>query len=187
MDLSPLSFPGCFVIPAKIVRDERGKFFKPFVRSDYEQHHLRTDFAEEFYTHSGKGVLRGMHFQLPPFEFFKLVACHFGRIRDVIVDLRAGSPTFQRCEVITLDAEDGKTLYLPPGIAHGFLVISDFAIVAYKTTCEYAVTHDSGILWDSLSIDWGLANPIVSARDLAFPALSEFDTPFTYQSEQASP
>lgn len=181
MQLVPLSFPGCFRILPKRVVDVRGMFVKPFVASEYQQAGLATVFEEEYYSHSGRGVIRGLHFQTPPFEGVKVVSCIYGKLKDVIVDLRVGSPTFQEAEVIPLDAAEGQLLYLPPGIAHGFLAESENVVVLYKTSTPYSPTHDVGIRWDSVPVDWGVSNPLVSDRDRSFPALADFKSPFVFQ------
>ena len=184
MQIESLSFPGCLKITPKIVSDARGVFVKTYVEDEYRAQGLRTEFAEEFYSHSRAGVLRGLHFQTPPHEYYKMVACLEGHIRDVLVDLRAGSPTFKACQVLELDAGDGWLLYLPPGIAHGFLVLSQSALVNYKVTSNYAPEFDTGILWSSVPVDWGLRKPLISTRDAVFPELAEFATPFVFSPER---
>jgi len=184
MDIEELKMPGCLKIHPKIVRDARGEFVKPFVENEYRDRGLRTDFVEEYYSRSKTGVLRGLHFQTPPYEYYKVVTCLDGRIRDVIVDLRAGSPTFGQCQALELDARDGWLLYLPPGIAHGFLVLNKSALVLYKVTRIYASEYDAGILWNSVPVDWGVKTPLISPRDAAFPALVNFATPFVFAPNQ---
>jgi dTDP-4-dehydrorhamnose 3,5-epimerase len=184
MKIETLCLPGCLQISPKIVRDARGEFVKPFIETEYRDAGLCIQFAEEYYSRSVRNVLRGMHFQTPPYQFYKLVSCIYGCIRDVIVDLRRGSPCFGVCEVIDLESTEGKVLYLPPGIAHGFLVTSDTAIVSYKVTAAYAPENDTGVRWDSIGVDWGLKDPIVSTRDASFQKLREFETPFTYDSRE---
>ena len=185
--IKPISFPGCFQILPEILKDKRGEFVKPFVKSEYESLNLKTEFAEAFYSRSRRGVLRGMHFQIPPYDYYKLVSCMHGSIVDVIVDLRVGSPFYKKCEILELDSTDGIVLYLPPGIAHGFLALSEMATVTYSVTSPYAKMHDGGIRWDSLSIDWGIKHPIVSERDASFPTLADFISPFIYTPEKKAP
>ena|SRR5664280_510994 len=131
MQIEPLSLSGCKKIIPKIVKDARGDLVKTFVKDEYRDLGLRTDFSEEYYSHSKAGVLRGLHFQTPPHEYYKMVTCLDGCVRDVILDLRAGSSTFRQCQVLELNAREGWSLYLPPGIAHGFLVLSQIALVSY--------------------------------------------------------
>lgn len=184
MKVESINLPGCFRIAPKMTTDIRGFFVKSFVETEYFEHNLRTDFAEEFYSYSFQNVLRGMHFQIPPFECFKLVSCLQGRIRDVLLDLRVGSPRYKGCEVVELDARYANILYIPPGIAHGFLVLSDFAIVSYKVTSAYAPKYDFGVKWDSIPVEWGIKTPIVSSRDMSFQNLSDYESPFKYNAEE---
>lgn len=176
-----LSIPGCFEMKTDVFKDERGTFVKTFHQDVFDKHGLATDFAEEYYSYSIKGVLRGFHFQLPPDDHIKLVNCVSGTIMDVVIDLRKGSPTYKQHAVFELSGEKGNALYLEKGIAHAFYVMSDFAIVLYKVTTVYAPENDSGILWNSTGIPWPDTNPRVSDRDRSFSALGEFNTPFIYE------
>jgi dTDP-4-dehydrorhamnose 3,5-epimerase len=187
MIVEPLSLPGCVRIIPKLAGDARGIFLKPFVAVEYREHNLCTGFEEEFYSHSFRNVLRGMHFQTPPFECLKLVSCLYGNIRDVLLDLRVGSPRFKQCEIVELDAKYGHVLYLPPGIAHGFLVLSESAITSYKVTAPYVFSNDIGIKWDSIPVDWGVKEPIISQRDLSFQNLADYESPFVYDPEESHP
>jgi len=184
MNIEPLKLPGCFWLHPKAIDDKRGSFIKTFVAAQYHELHLPIVFEEEYYTRSVKHALRGIHFQTPPYEYCKLVTCLYGRIRDVIVDLRVGSPQFRKHEMIELDEEKNNVLYLSPGIAHGFLVLSEMALVAYKVTSPHAPANDTGIRWDSIGVDWGIESPIVSPRDASFQRLEEFESPFTYTHEE---
>src|SRR5581483_7390979 len=141
---------------------------------------LRTDFAEEYYTVSHVRVLRGLHFQVPPHDHAKLVYCAAGRVLDVALDLRVGSPAFGRHVRAELSAADGNALYLPPGLAHGFYVLEAPALMVYNQTSVYAREHDAGVRWDSAGIPWPDADPILSDRDRSFPALADFRTPFVF-------
>ena len=179
-----LKLPGCLRLTPKILPDRRGVFVKPFVSTEYRHLNLPTVFEEEYYSRSSKNVLRGMHYQTPPHDYFKLVSCLHGQIRDVIVDLRVGSPQFKRCQVLELNAEEETVLCLPPGVAHGFLVLSAMAIVAYKVTSAYMPENDTGVRWDSIGVDWGVKTPRVSPRDAAFPGLADLESPFVYQPEE---
>jgi dTDP-4-dehydrorhamnose 3,5-epimerase len=180
MDVKDLILPGCRMLCPRVLGDERGSFTKTFVENEYRSLGLPTLFVEEYFTRSTAGVIRGLHFQLPPYEYAKLVACIYGKMKDVILDLRVGSPQYGQAQAIELDANAGQLLYLPAGIAHGFLSHTE-VIVSYKVTARYVPTADSGIRWDSLPLEWGVEHPILSARDRSFPALSEFVSPFVYQ------
>lgn len=183
MDFVPLALPGCFEIRPKAFRDARGSFAKPFVASRFAAHGLPTVFAEEYYSSSQRGVVRGMHFQTPPHEHGKLVYCVRGEVLDVIVDLRRGSPTYGHHHQIRLDESHPVAVYMPAGLAHGFCALSDDATLIYKVTSEHAPAHDCGVRWDSVGVVWPVDAPIVSDRDRAFPALGDFVSPFAFDGE----
>ena len=181
MEITALKFPGCLKLIPKSIHDDRGVFVKTFEEPEYTRRGLRTDFVERFFSASLKHVVRGLHFQIPPHEHLKTVTCAYGTIMDVIVDLRLGSPTYGQIEVVELDGARGCVLYLPPGIAHGFLTRSDVSVVSYAVTRAHSPSHDMGIRWDSIPLDWGVESPIISERDRSLPMLSQFETPFRYQ------
>ena len=162
MIVERLRIAGCLRLVFQRLRDERGDFVKPYIAAEYKRFNLPTHFAEEYYSRSSRNVLRGMHFQIPPDAHSKLVSCLYGSIRDVIVDIRMGSPSYGTSEVIDLDWADCSSLYLPPGIAHGFLVLGDSALVTYKVTSAHVPAHDMGIRWDSIGVNWGVDAPIIS-------------------------
>lgn len=181
LQIRELSIPGCFEIHPNVIKDERGTFVKTFHQDIFDKHGLTTDFAEEYYSYSKKGVFRGFHFQLPPHDHIKMVYCVSGTIVDAIIDLRKGSPTYRQHAVFELSGEKANVLYLGKGIAHAFYVMSDFAIVMYKVTTVYAPKHDAGILWNSAGVPWPDDNtPVLSGRDKSFPPLDQFKTPFIY-------
>ena len=132
---------------------------------------------------SSKGVLRGLHFQKPPYAQAKLVRCIEGKVLDVAVDIREGSETFGQHVTVELTGENKKQVFIPRGFAHGFLVLSESAIFAYKVDNSYAPTHDAGIRWDDslLNIQWGVSESevLVSEKDAKLPFFLEFETPFT--------
>lgn len=180
MNIVPLDFPGCFLVIPRVTDDARGRFVKPFAYSQFTRYGLRTDFVEQFYSVSGPGVLRGMHFQLPPAHHAKLVYCIAGGINDVLLDLRRNSPNFGQYQTIPLSAATAHAIYIPSGIAHGFSVPegNGAATMVYNVTSEYSPEHDSGVLWSSFKCVWDLKSPILSARDAAFPSLADFTNPF---------
>ena len=169
---------GCYELRPIVRGDMRGRFVKTFHCSEFKSLGLPTEFKEEYYSVSCKGVLRGLHFQLPPMAHEKLVYCVAGKVLDVAVDLRKKSATYGRYHLFELDSERGNMAYLPKGMAHGFYTLSDTAIMMYKVTSEYAPECDAGILWDSVGIPWGAESPITSDRDKKFPTLAEFSSPF---------
>jgi len=121
--------------------------------------------------------VRGMHFQLPPHDHVKLVYCPVGAVLDVLVDLRKGSG-MGRVASAELRGDEPSLLVIPKGVAHGFRALRDDSLMVYKTSTEHAPSHDAGIRWDSFGFDWGVALPVLSARDAAHPALADFASPF---------
>ena len=178
MELTELPLNGCFRFQPRVFQDARGRFVKPLVVSQLQAHGLRADFVEQYHSTSAPGVIRGMHFQVPPHEHAKLVYCAAGAVTDVLLDLRRQSPTYGRAISLPLTAESGHALYLPVGIAHGFVAMEDPALMIYNVTSEYAPAHDSGVRWDSFGFDWGVTAPVMSERDCGFPALADFVSPF---------
>ena len=171
---------GCFEIIPKVLKDERGTFVKTFHQDIFKANGLETHFAEEYYSFSHKRVLRGLHFQLPPMDHVKLVYCIFGKVLDAVVDLRVGSPTYGKFEIFELSSEKANMIYIPKGLAHGFYVESENAIMMYKVTTVYSPEHDTGILWNSVDIPWPDEKPIISQRDSQFQTFADFQSPFRY-------
>lgn len=169
---------GCYELQPIVRVDLRGRFVKTFHCSEFEALGLPIEFKEEYYSVSNKGVLRGLHFQLPPMDHEKLVYCVEGKVLDVAVDLRRDSATYGKYHLFDLDSERGNMAYLPKGMAHGFYTLSETALMMYKVTSEYAPESDAGIRWDSVGIPWGVESPIMSERDKTFPPLAKFSTPF---------
>lgn len=178
MQITELTLSGCFLIHPRVFDDTRGRFIKPMVASQFRACGLRTDFVEQYHSTSKPGVIRGMHFQLPPHEHAKLVYCAAGAVTDVLLDVRKQSPTYGQAVALPLTAESGHALYLAVGIAHGFVATQEPALMIYNVTSEYAPAHDSGVRWDSFGFDWGVQAPVMSERDQGFPALADFVNPF---------
>lgn len=186
MELRQTIIPGCYEIQPKVFKDERGLFIKTFHNAIFSDLNLRTDWREEYYSKSKKGVIRGMHFQLPPMQHAKLVYCLEGIVKDVILDLRVGSPAYGQCVEIELSSEIGNMVYIPEGMAHGFCAMTDNAVMQYKVTSVHSPEHDAGILWNSISANWDIADSdaIVSARDKNFPKLHDFISPFLFENSE---
>jgi len=172
------AIPGCWIIEHQQIRDDRGSLTKVFQSSVLEAVGVTSGLREIFWTESGSGVLRGMHFQKPPFEQGKLVFVASGEILDVALDLRGPRRTPPNVVSLTLNAAEGRALWMPPGVAHGFLVTTSAAIVGYAVTSEYSSAHDQGVRWDSFGFEWPTADPLISARDSQFPRFSSFVSPF---------
>lgn len=179
MELAPLPIDGCHVLRTPAFRDVRGSFIKSYHYEEFERLGLRTDWREEYFSASRTGVVRGMHFQVPPAEHAKLVFCVSGCVLDVILDLRVGSPSFGQACGIELDAESGRGVYIPVGCAHGFLSLSDDSVMYYKVTSVHSPHQDRGIAWDSFDFDWPIDAPILSPRDASHPRFTDFESPFT--------
>lgn len=162
--------------------DARGWFAETYKRGDFEAHGIAGDFRQDNHSYSQQaGILRGLHFQVPPHAMGKLVRCVRGAIFDVAVDIRHGSPTYGRWTGAELTA-DGEQLWVPPGFAHGFVTRTTDCEVHYKTTAEYAPAHERTIRWNdpALGIDWGTGSPILAERDAKAPTLAELDNPFVF-------
>lgn len=175
------TIPSCFHITPLTVKDKRGFLVKIFQQEYFYRKGLGTSFQEEYYTISKKRVLRGLHFQIPPYDHTKIVHCLSGKVIDVVVDLRIDSPTYGKYTMFTLDAKKGNMIYVPKGLAHGFYVLSKQAIMLYKVTTAYSPKHDKGILWNSVNIPWPDSHPIISSRDNKLIPFSEFKSPFSYK------
>ena len=169
---------GCYELTSNIFDDCRGSFVKVFHEDAFAKVGLESKFAEEYYSTSRKGVIRGLHFQVPPEDHVKLVYCISGSAFDVVVDLRVGSPTFGNHEVFSLRSDLANMIYIPKGMAHGFCSLSESTTLVYKTSTVYSPTCDSGILWNSVDIDWPEIFPVLSDRDKSFPDFKSFISPF---------
>ena len=140
--------------------------------------HLKFTPRETYYNISNKNVIRGMHFQVPPYDHSKLIKCVRGEILDVILDIRKESSTYLKYDVISLNENDNKSIFLPKGIAHGFLSKKKNTIVLYHVSSVYNPNCDKGILWNSFGFDWPTNNPILSNRDQNLEHINEFKSPF---------
>ncbi len=164
---------GVLICDMDVFEDERGFFLETFHLDKYVEGGIEGPFVQDNYSHSVRGVLRGLHYQLPRGQA-KLVSCIQGTIFDVAVDIRQGSPTFGKWVGTVLSAENRRQLFIPDGFAHGFCVFSESADVVYKCTDFYYPEDDRGILWSDpeVNIDWPIRNPILSDKDQALPTLA---------------
>ena len=174
----PTPIHGCFELIPKIRKDSRGMFIKIFHAPDFKKLGLDSDFCEEYYSVSKKGVLRGLHFQDPPAALSKLVFCVEGDILDAVVDLRKRSKTYGKSFTINISTRKANMLYIPKGCAHGFYALSKKVVMLYKTSAVYSPEHDTGILWNSAGIKWPCKKPVISPRDAAFQSFKDLKTPF---------
>jgi dTDP-4-dehydrorhamnose 3,5-epimerase len=159
--------------------DDRGVLREGYVQSAFREAGITTALVQQNIVRSGRHVLRGLHYQLPPRAQAKLVSVAAGRIFDVGVDLRAGSSTFGRWTGAELTADNGQMLYLPAGFAHGFVVLSEAATVVYLCSAEYAPGRERGIRWDDprVAIEWPVDRPVLSERDRELPGLDDAELP----------
>ena len=182
MKVIPTEIDGVYIIEPKVFTDTRGYFFESFSKKDFEASIEKVNFVQDNESCSTKGVIRGLHFQKPPYSQAKLVRCVVGKVRDVAVDLRKNSPTYGKYVAVELSEENHLQFFIPKGFAHGFEVLSDVAVFQYKCDEYYHPEAEGGIdpFDETLSIDWNtpVVNATVSDKDKKHPALSEFKTPF---------
>jgi dTDP-4-dehydrorhamnose 3,5-epimerase len=177
-----LEIPGVILVKAQRFEDHRGFFMENYKSSVFAAHGIPSGFVQTNCSHSVRGVVRGLHYQRPPMAQGKLVMVPSGRIFDVAVDIRKGSPTYGEWVGAELSADNGHLLYVPAGFAHGFQVLSEHAKVIYMVTEEYSSEHDTGILWrdPEIGVEWPLPDPVLSMRDEQLPVLREADTGFFF-------
>lgn len=179
MKLVKTSIDDLLILEPKIFKDTRGKFIKTFTDDFFKENNLDINIKESYYSISDKDVIRGMHFQTPPYEHIKLVYVPYGSIIDVVLDIRKDSSTYGEYFSIEISGTNGKVLIIPKGLAHGFKSLKDNTNVTYMQTTAYAPNNDGGIRYDSFEFDWKCDNLKLSDRDLSFQTLNEFKTPFT--------
>ena len=173
-----LPIQGLRLYHPKVASDMRGAFVKTYHRPSFANEGFDFDAQEEFYSTSARGVIRGMHFQIPNHAQAKEVTCLRGSILDVVLDLRLDSPTYGQHWSIELSAKKPAVLHIPVGFAHGFLSLEDDSLVHYRCSTPHSPDHDCGIRWNSFGFVWPVANPVLSERDRAFPEFGEYDSPF---------
>lgn len=177
--------PGVLIFEPKVFGDNRGYFYESYNASLFEKEGITTKFVQDNQSSSSYGVIRGLHFQLPPHSQVKLVRVLSGEILDVVVDLRKGSPTYGRSLSIKLSAEDKKQLYIPVGLAHGFSVLSEHAEIFYKCDKFYNKESEGGVLYNdpALNIDWQIPpdKAIISDKDKEQPLLADCKSEFVFQ------
>ena len=178
--------PEVVIIESTVFGDSRGYFLESFNQKAFEKNIGKVNFIQDNESKSSRGVLRGLHFQKPPFSQAKLVRCIQGKVIDIAVDIRKESPTFGNHVAVELTGENKRQLFVPRGFAHGFAVLSKTAIFAYKVDNIYKPDYDAGILWNdpTLKINWMLSEEEVqlSEKDKNLQILSEIDIPFNYKS-----
>ncbi len=182
MEVIKTNIEGVVIIEPRIFKDERGYFFESFSQREFSEKVMPVNFVQDNESMSSYGVMRGLHFQVPPYTQSKLVRCVKGTVLDVAVDIRRGSPTYGQHVVTVLSEENHRQFFVPRGFAHGFAVLSEEAVFQYKCDNFYAPQVEGGIQLrdDSLAIDWKIPmeNAVLSAKDMANPLLKDFNSPF---------
>ena len=174
MNLIETELPGVLIIEPRIFPDSRGHFFETFQSERYQQYGLPKQFVQDNFSRSMKNVVRGLHYQLERPQG-KLVCVTHGRVLDVVVDVRLGSATFGKAITVELNDQNFRQVYMPPGFAHGFCVLSEWADFIYKCTDYYYPAGERGIYWNDpdLQISWPIETPILSEKDTVFPCLKD--------------
>ncbi len=182
MKIIKTPIPDLVVIEPSVFNDQRGYFFESYNQERYFNNDMNMLFVQDNESKSGKNVLRGLHFQKPPFAQGKLVRVIQGKVLDVAVDIRKGSPTYGQYHAVELDAIFKRMFYIPEGFAHGFLTLEDDTIFSYKCTNYYNKESEGSLLWsdETIGVEWDIENPILSEKDKIGPLFKDFQSPFTY-------
>lgn len=180
MEIIKTPLEGLLIIKPDVFEDDRGYFFESFNQDKFLRAGLDLKFLQDNESKSKKGVLRGLHFQAPPYAQGKLVRVMRGSVLDVAVDIRKDSPTYGKWESIVLSGQNKWMYWIPPGFAHGFATLEDDTIFFYKCTNVYNKDSEGSILWNdpALDIKWGIADPVISDKDKVSPFFNEFISPF---------
>jgi dTDP-4-dehydrorhamnose 3,5-epimerase len=180
MEVIETKIKDLLIIKPKVFADSRGYFFESYNADVFKQNNITLNFVQDNQSLSSTGVLRGLHFQAPPFDQGKLVRVITGAVLDIAVDIRKDSPTYGEHIAIELTEENKTMFYIPPGFAHGFLTLRDNTIFSYKCTNVYNKLSEGCVLWNDtdLNINWNVANPILSEKDLVGTPFKEFNSPF---------
>jgi len=180
MEIIKTSIEGLLIIKPNIFGDNRGSFFESWSKEAYQNIGLDMDFVQDNQSLSQKGVLRGLHFQNPPYAQGKLVRVIKGLVIDVAVDIRQNSPTYGKHFAVELSEENKTIFWIPPGFAHGFIALEDDTIFAYKCTEVYNKESEGALVWNDidLNIDWGVETPLVSEKDMVTGSFKDFKSQF---------
>lgn len=180
MEIIKTEISDLLIIKPRVFEDDRGYFYESFNQEEYAQRGVNLEFVQDNQSRSKRGVLRGLHFQKPPFAQGKLVRVLQGCVFDVAVDIRKNSPTFGQWHAVILSEDNKLQYWIPPGFAHGFLTLENDTIFSYKCTAPYNKESEGSIRWNDpqLAITWSYYDPILSEKDKIAPLFSEFDNPF---------
>jgi dTDP-4-dehydrorhamnose 3,5-epimerase len=174
LEIEKLKIPGAFKIILNEHSDSRGSFVKTFNSKIFTENSLNSEWPESYFSVSKKHVIRGLHYQEKPYDHYKLVSCLRGQVLDVILDLRKNSVMYKQHIAFNISSKNQELIYLPPGIAHGFMAIEENSLTCYKTSSIYSPKHDKGVHWNSIGFDWPVDNPITSVRDSEFISLQDY-------------
>ena len=187
MEVIKTAIEGVVIIEPKVFKDQRGYFFESFSQREFEDKVRKINFVQDNESMSSYGVMRGLHFQRQPYTQSKLVRCVRGKVLDVAVDIRKGSPTYGQHVAVELSEDNHRQFFVPRGFAHGFAVLTDTAVFQYKCDNFYAPQADGGISIkdESLGIDWKIPTDkaILSEKDTLHSCLKDFDSPFSYNED----
>ena len=184
LEVEATTLPDVLILSPRRFGDARGWFSETWNAGRMRDEGLDLEWVQDNHSFSADvGTLRGLHYQAPPHAQDKLVRCSRGAIRDIVVDVRKGAPTYGQSLVVELSAEDGRQILVPKGFLHGFVTISPNTEVQYKVTDFYDAECDGSVAWDSLDIDWGLEGqrPVLSEKDMNAPAFADWNSPFNYE------
>ena len=182
-----LDVPDLILIEPTVFADQRGFFMETYKSSEFAAYGIDGEFVQDNFSRSARGVLRGLHYQRPPAAQAKLVTVLRGEVFDVAVDIRRDSPYYRQWAGVMLSDQNHRLLYIPPGFAHGFCVLSEEASFAYKVTAEYAPQFDTGIRWNDpeIGVQWPISAPELSPKDAQLPLLRDAGADFSYPVDDA--
>lgn len=182
MKIIKTAIPDLVEIEPTVFGDSRGYFYSPYHKEEFHKNGITVDFMQDNQSKSSKGVLRGLHFQKPPFAQGKLVRVIHGSVLDVAVDIRKGSPTYGQHHSVVLTGENMKMFWVPEGFAHGFATLEDDTVFSYKCTNLYNPSSEGSVFWndEDLNIDWGIEDPQLSGKDKIAPSFKELQTEFIF-------
>ena len=182
MEVIKTAIEGVYIIEPKVFGDARGYFFESFSEREFKEKVGDIHFVQDNESMSKYGVMRGLHFQRPPYAQSKLVRCVRGKVLDVVVDIRKGSPTYGQHVAVLLTEENHRQFFIPQGFAHGFLTLTDNVTFCYKVDNLYSKECDRSVRFDDpeIAVDWGVTDPILSEKDLSAPKLRDSDCNFVY-------
>lgn len=180
MNIIETTLPGLLIIDPTVFGDDRGYFFESYNQKAFHAAGIDPHFLQDNESKSAKGVLRGLHFQEPPYDQGKLVRVVSGAVMDVSLDIRKESPGYGKWAAFELSEQNKRMLWIPPGFAHGFVTLEDDTVFIYKCTNLYNKGSENSIIWNDpdLNIDWGIENPVISEKDMQAPSFKDLNSPF---------